>query len=92
MTNLKGTRGSIIKIRSRTRDGRNIHKSQISIDDTKSVERELRIWKDKLGVPISAFANVLKNPIDEEELKNVREMVKKSIVISNEKVKNSLSK
>ncbi len=92
MVNLRGTNGSILKIRSRDRSGRNIHKSQFSTDDTKSVERELRIWKDKLGVPLSAFTNILKKPFDDEELANVKKLMQKDIVESNGKTKKALSK
>ena len=92
MVNLRSTRGSILKIRSRTRDGRNIHKSQFAIDDKKSVERELRIWKDKLGVPLSAFHNIIKRPFDDEELANVKELMKDSMKKSNEKTKKILCK
>jgi len=92
MVNLRGTSGSIIKIRSRDRSGRNIHRSQFSTDDTKSVERELRIWKDKLGVPMSVFASVLKKPFDDEELANVKKLMHKDIVESNDNTKKALSK
>ncbi len=90
--NLRGTNGIIVKIRCRDRNGRNVHKNQFSVDDHKSVERELRTWKDKLGVPLSSFKNIVSNPIDQEELSNIRRMMQKDINESNEKMKKALQK
>jgi len=91
MANLKGTRGLILKIRSRDRSGRNIHKAQFSVDDKKAVERELRVWKDKLGVPLESFRNIVKEPIDQEEIENMREMMKKSISDGDKNIKKVLA-
>lgn len=90
IVNLRGTNGIIIKIRCRDRNGRNVHKNQFSVDDRKSVERELRTWKDKLGVPLDSFRNIVNNPIDDEELQNIREMMKKDIQKGNEEIKEFL--
>lgn len=90
MVNLKGTNGIIVKVRCRDRNGRNVHKNQFSIDDKKAVERELRIWKDKLGVPLDSFRNIVKEPIDKEELQNIREMMLKDVDKGNEDIKSVL--
>lgn len=90
MVNLRGTNGVIVKVRCRDRNGRMIHKNQFSIDDKKSVERELRIWKDKLGVPLSSFRNIVNDPIDKEELQNIREMMLKDVDKGNDDIKKFL--
>ena len=76
MTNLRNTRGSIIKVSSRDRTGRTIHKNQFSSDDPKSVREELKTWKDKLGVPNKVFKEVMESNFDNEEYNNVRELMR----------------
>lgn len=90
MGNLRNTRGNIIKVKSRDRSGRPIHKSEFSTDDKKAVDRELRVWKDKLGVPISTFKNLIENPFDDEEFANVKELMKKDREENRQKVRKAV--
>lgn len=92
MVNLKKTRGNIIKIRSRDRSGRLIHKSQISCDDEKSAVRELRVWIDKLGVSREVMKKALINKVPDEDQQIIAEMMKENIKKSDEKVKEFLKK
>jgi len=92
IVNLRGTNGIIVKVRCRDRNGKNVHRNQFSVADKKSVERELRIWKDKLGVPVQLFRNIITNPIDNEELEKIKDMMKKDIETTKAKVKKAFNK
>lgn len=91
MTNLRRTRGIIMKIRSRDRTGKMIHKSEFSIDDPKAITQELKLWRDKFGVSSQTFKVVMNGEFDHEEYNNVRGMMEESIKESQEKVKIAMS-
>lgn len=90
-SNLRRSRGIILKIRSRERVGKLIHKSQISMDDHRAVANEVKLWIDKFGVPRETFRFVLENPMDQEELANVKQMMKDHLNEGEEKVKKAMS-
>ena len=92
MVNLKGTKGLIISVRSRDRTGRNIHKHEFSIDDKKAIDNELRTWKDKLGVPLKTFQDIVNNPLKVSELEEVRNLVKQRMNENKSKLKKAFSK
>lgn len=91
MANLTRTRGIILKIRSRDRSGRLIHKSEFSTDDSKAVGNELKIWRDKFGIPLKTFKVVTQSPIDQEELNNVKKLMQDQIKEEQEKTKKALA-
>lgn len=92
MPNLGRTKGIIIKVRSRDRSGRLIHKSNFSLDDKTQVRRELKLWRDKLGVENEIFKNLNGNNVDREEINDLKKLVREKIEEDNKKLKEALSK
>lgn len=85
MVNLKRTRGIIMKIKTRYRSGKPFHKSEFSLDDKKSLKREIQLWRDKLGVSSSTFMDALNDNLDDEEMNHVKDLVQKSLKENQEK-------
>ncbi len=86
--NLRNTNGIIVKTRMWDRGGHLIHKGSFSMDDTKSVKRELITWRDGLGVPDKIFKEVLKFKGDDE----VRMMLKKRLEEDQKIIKEALGR
>lgn len=80
-----------MKIRSRDRTGKIIHKSEFSMDDPKAINEELRLWRDKFGVSSQTFQRVMVNEFDQEEFNNVKALMEKSIKESQGKVKEAMT-
>ena len=90
MSGLRKTNGVIVKIRSRDRSGKLMHKNEFSLDDSKRVENELRVWKDKFGVPVKVFNDVVSG-VNQEDFDDLRGLMKRRAEESREKVKRSMS-
>jgi len=90
--NLKNPKGLIMKIRARDPDGNMVHKNEFVMSDLKSVERELRVWKDNFGTPSRVFQKLLFKPVNQEDLDIIKEQVQKRIAKDKETLRKALSK
>ena len=79
MGNLRNTKGLIIKIRARDRNGRLLHKNEFSTDDEKRTEGELRTWRDKLGVSNSIFKKISQTTFYNEDFEDAQQLVREKM-------------
>jgi len=85
--NLRNTNGIIVKTRMWDRGGHLLHKGSFSMDDEKSVKRELITWRDGLGVSDKIFKAVLRFKGDDE----VRRMLKDRLERDKRVIKEALA-